>query len=205
MEKRNPIVYLKEHPELISSRVWDASLGQIVFRSLDASDASIFFAYLQGLSEKTKSRFRPHPLDKATAKALCAEIYCADTIRLLATLKSGTEEEIIAYFVLLLGVREPELERYQKAGIRLDPASDCTLAPSVGDEYQDKGLGSLMMRHLITIALRLGRRRMVLMSGTHETNPRAIHFYEKHGFKEISSFEKPPGYKNYDMLLEIGS
>jgi ribosomal protein S18 acetylase RimI-like enzyme len=100
-------------------------------------------------------------------------------------------------------VREAELERYRKAGITLDPTSDCTLAPSVADAYQDQGLGSLMMRYLISIAQRLGCQRMVLLSGTHETNPRAIHFYLKHGFTKIGTFEKPPGFDNYDMMLKL--
>ena len=73
----------------------------------------------------------------------------------------------------------------------------------MGDDYQDRGLGSLMIRHLIAITRRLGRRYIVLMSGTHETNPRAIHFYKKHGFKVIGTFENPPGFENYDMFIEL--
>lgn len=203
MGKRITSVNLEEHPEIISLRVQDSFLGEITLRSLESGDVDIFGDYLLGLSERTRSRFRPHPLDRATAEALCANIDYSETIRLVATSGSGQQEEIIAYFVLLLGVREAEVERYQRADIRLDPASDCTLAPSVGDGYQDRGLGSLMMRHLIAVARRLGRRNMVLMSGTHETNPRAIHFYKKHGFKVIGTFENPPGFENYDMYLQL--
>jgi ribosomal protein S18 acetylase RimI-like enzyme len=203
MDDRISIADIKERPERISKTVWDASQRQILFRSLEAGDAEIFGKYLLDLSEKTQRRFRPHPLGRATAEALCAHIDFTNTIRLVATSRSGSQEKIIAYFMLQLGVREAELERYRKAGITLDPTSDCTLAPSVADAYQDQGLGSLMMRHLISIAHRLGRKHMVLLSGTHETNPRAIHFYEKHSFTKIGTFEKPPGFDNYDMMLKL--
>ena len=132
MGKRITSVNLEEHPEIISLRVQDSSLGEITFRALESGDGDILGDYLLGLSEKTRSRFRPHPLDRATVKALCANIDYADTIRLVATSGAGKQEEIIAYFVLQLGVREAEVERYQRADIRLDPGSDCTLAPPWG-------------------------------------------------------------------------
>jgi hypothetical protein len=38
-----------------------------------------------------------------------------------------------------------------------------------------------------------------LPSGTSVT----LHFYEKHGFHAVHTFECPPGCGNYDMVLEI--
>jgi ribosomal protein S18 acetylase RimI-like enzyme len=72
----------------------------------------------------------------------------------------------------------------------------------VSDEFQNRGLGSLMMKHVIAVARRLGRRRMILSGGTQATNARAIHFYQKHGFRKVGEFETP-GMNNFDMVLEL--
>ena len=94
-----------------------------------------------------------------------------------------------------------ERERYARLGIVLDDQSDCTLAPSVADEYQNRGLGSLIMDHLLDLMLRIGRKRLVLMGGTRAHNERAIHFYRKFGFRKVGEFDT--GVNNYDMIVEI--
>jgi hypothetical protein len=44
---------------------------------------------------------------------------------------------------------------------------------------------------------------MLLLGGTQASNQRAMHFYAKHHFRTIGSFEEPVGVLNYDMLLEL--
>jgi ribosomal protein S18 acetylase RimI-like enzyme len=44
---------------------------------------------------------------------------------------------------------------------------------------------------------------MVLFGGTYATNHRAIHFYKKHGFRTVGTFERPDGRSSYNMLLEL--
>jgi GNAT superfamily N-acetyltransferase len=168
-------------------------------------DAQILGQYFLGLSDATQQLYGPHPFDQATADALCAQIDYADTIRLIATIGAGDGEQVIAYFILILGAREEEQERYNSLGLPLDSRTDCTLAPSVADAFQNQGVGSAMMRHLILVARRLGRRRMVLFGGTYATNHRAIHFYQKYGFGKVGTFEHPQGVYNHDMLLELAS
>ena len=85
----------------------------------------------------------------------------------------------------------------------MNAAQDCTLAPSVADDYQSKGLGSVLMRRLVEIAREIGRTRMVLWGGTQATNDRAVHFYHKHGFTTVGEFQEPPGFNNYDMILDL--
>jgi GNAT superfamily N-acetyltransferase len=73
----------------------------------------------------------------------------------------------------------------------------------VADAFQNQGVGSLLMARLIQIARRLGCKRMVLLGGTQAANHRAVHFYQKHGFRTVGTFEWPAGCDNYDMLLEL--
>jgi ribosomal protein S18 acetylase RimI-like enzyme len=166
------------------------------------TDAPILGQYFLGLSEQTKAYFGPHPFDQATASRLCATDY-TNTIRMIATIGGGDAETVVAYMIFILGVRDAELERFRQAGISLDSETVCTIAPSVADAYQDQGLGSRLMLHLIHIARRLGNERMVLFGGVYATNQRAIHFYEKHGFRTVGAFARVDGRISYNMLIEL--
>ncbi len=175
----------------------------VTFRPLERSDAAILGPYFLGLSEETRRRYGPHPFDQATADLLCANLNYADTIRWIATISHAGGEQVIAYFILVPGIAEAERKRYTALGITLDTAQDCTLAPSVADAYQNTGLGSRLMAHLKEVARRMGRRWMVLMGGVFVANERAVHFYEKHGFRKVGGFENSPGMPSYDMIMEL--
>ena len=86
--------------------------------------------------------------------------------------------------------------------VALDPQFHCTLAPSVADAYQARGLGSALLPVLINTARRLGRTHIALWGGVRADNPRAEHFYRKFGFVELGQFEAG-GSNNYDMLLAL--
>jgi diamine N-acetyltransferase len=183
-------------PELVTTIV-TANGAPLTVRPLAATDTLRLGAYFVGLSAATRRRFGPHPLDAATAVRLCASLNPAQVLRMVATI--GDEEAIVAYLILLLGVTEHEQARYAMAGLSLDPALDCTVAPSVADAYQNLGIGSPCLGALIHIARDLGRRVMVLLGGVQATNERAVHVYRKHGFETVGSFEYPAGVVNIDM------
>lgn len=68
---------------------------------------------------------------------------------------------------------------YKHAGI------DVTL----GDRYQDRGLGTRALRRLIRYLIdERGHHRMTIDPSVH--NPRAIHVYEKVGFKPVGVMRK---------------
>jgi GNAT superfamily N-acetyltransferase len=188
---------------LISTTVTFRDGTPVVLRALTSSDAQTLGDYFLSLWAETKRRYGPHPFDRATAEALCAAVDPSSILRLLGTVQGAGGEQIIAYFILILGIREDDAHRYDKLGIPLNAETDCTLAPSVADAYQSKGLGSLVMQHLLDVARCMGRQRMVLWGGTQATNDRGIHFYHKHGFRTVGEFEEPPGFNNYDMILDL--
>jgi ribosomal protein S18 acetylase RimI-like enzyme len=191
------------NPMLLVSPVLLKSGQQALFRPLMAQDAQTLGRYFLSLSPATRSLYGPHPFDQATADHLCATINPAENLRMIATLNTTPQEQIIAYFILQMSVTNDDAQRYAKLNIPLDSATDCTVAPSVADAYQSQGLGSALMRLLIDVAGRLGRQRMVLMSGTQARNHRAIRLYQKLGFRKVGEFLYTNGINNYDMILDL--
>ncbi len=170
-------------------------------RLLSAGDANMLGAYFLGLSDTTRGFYGPHPFDQATADKICGEIHHADTLRMLAVTEEDGQERIVAYFIALFGIRDDDRTRYDKLGIELDSTTDCTLAPSVADDYQNTGVGSLVMIQLIDVLRRCGRKRLVLFGGVQERNARGVHFYKKFGFQKVGEFMSKMN--NYDMIAEI--
>jgi diamine N-acetyltransferase len=173
----------------------------ILIRPLRADDAARLGDYFRGLSKQTRGRYGPHPFDQQTADAICAGLDPAALLRLVATLPGADGERIIAYMLLKMGVLEADQRRYAEMGIPLDPETDCTLAPSVADDYQNQGIGSRMLRHIIEVAPKHGRRRIVLWLGVQATNDRAVHFYTRCGFRKVGEFFTDKN--NFDMILDL--
>src|SRR5262249_40104118 len=128
----------------------------VTIRPLRADDAERLVSYFSSLSAQTRARYGPHRFDEQTAHSICASLDPADILRMVASISHAGEERLIAYVLLKMGVLEEDRQRYEKLGIPLDADTDWTLAPSVADEYQDQGIGSLMMQHLLDVAPRLG-------------------------------------------------
>ena len=118
-----------------------------------------------------------------------------------ACCEGRADPEIVAYFLLYLSIGEHSRGRYAVYGIPLDDHLDCEFAPSVADAWQSRGLGSAMMPPLLEIARRLGRRRLILAGGVQALNARAVHFYEKFGFRNVGEFTNQV--RNVDMILEL--
>jgi ribosomal protein S18 acetylase RimI-like enzyme len=188
-------------PSFLTSTVQHRSDESITVRPLRANDVDRLLEYFGSLSPQTRSRYGPHPFDEPTARAICASLDPADVLRMVATIPGAEGERIIAYLLLKLGILEADRQRYEKLGIPLDAATDCTLAPSVADEYQNQGVGSLMMQHIVAAAPKLERRRIVLWLGVQATNERAVHFYTKWGFRKVGEFFTNKS--NFDMILDL--
>jgi len=174
---------------------------QALLRPLQTDDAQRLWAYSASLSAETRRRWGLHPVDEAAADALCATLDPADILHLVATVAHAGEERIIAYFLLKHGVLDRDRQRYESLGIPLDRATDSTLAPSVADDFQNQGVGTLMLHHVLRAATLLGRRRVLLWGGVQATNARAIHFYKKSGFVKVGEFYTDKN--NHDMILNL--
>ena len=133
---------IQDQPSRIATSFHHASGHEITFRPLEADDAQILGEYFLSLSAKTKQRYGPHPFDQPTAERLCANIDYTQAIRLIATVGTGAQVKMIAYFILIFGTTKSDEAHYQGVGISLDPKSDCTVAPSVADAFQNQGIGA---------------------------------------------------------------
>ncbi len=165
-------------------------------RSLAAQDSMLLARYFAELSEETKTRFQPHPLTAEKARDITRNPH-ESTFRLV--LFHGTR--ICGYFILEAEMSIHEKTRYAEHGIELESGLDVLFAPSILDEYQNTGLASSVMPHLLDLARRINARSLVLMGGTQETNARAIAFYEKFGFKRFGGYSTEMF--NHDMRLVL--
>lgn len=165
-------------------------------RSISVNDIITLADYFTALSEDTKRRFQPHPLTAEYAENI-ARSPSETSIRTI--LLDGSK--VIGYFILETAMSPHEAGRFAEHGIELVSGSDVLFAPSILDEYQNKGLASEVMPILIDFLKRKNFRSLVLMGGTQETNSRAIAFYEKFGFVKCGGYQTE--FFNHDMQLVI--
>jgi len=196
-------------PDCITE-TFDFEGESITFRALRSDDGDLFGRYLEDLSEATERLFRPHALTMEAGRKVCEEVDRSGFLRLIATTSNEMEETAIAYLSIGLGARSGEIARYEGYGIGLDDQTDCLFAPSVADAYQNCGLGSVLAPRVLTLAKRLGYKRMVLQGGTQKVNHRGIHFYEKLGFVTVGEFVSSANLDgqmvsigNWDMMLDL--
>jgi len=194
---------IAEHPERLTTPIRLRGGESFVFRSLRKDDGARLGRYFEGLSEQTRGWFGPHDLSAESAQQLAQDSARAGTLRLVAVTADEDEPGIVAYFILQLGVRLPDQERFGAWGLPVYDERDCTLAPSVADAHQNRGLGSALMRATLELARRAGRKRMVLWGGVPVANRRAVHFYEKFGFREVGRFGETA--EKCDMVLDLRS
>jgi len=193
---------VERNPNAITQVVMSDGL-RIILRALRADDAFLLGAFFLGLSDDTKSRFGPHPFTTEEAENLCSHINFRETIRIIGVIDAEGEPRMIAYFIFIPGFGDRERERYAGRGIRLDAESDCSVAPCIADDFQNRGMGSALMPRVLRIAKRLGYRRALLIGGVKAMNLRGIHFYEKMGFRKVGMFSTSGGIENYDMIMEL--
>ena len=170
---------------------------KIILRTLRLEDRAALAVYFESLGVETRRRFQPHPLTQEATVAVCNEGE-SSTVRLVIERKG----DLIAYFILDRGLPVYETPRYREFGIDLAAGSDLLFAPSVADAWQNRGIASLAMPHLIAFARQLGARSLVLMGGTQATNHRAIAFYEKFGFKRFGGYQTDVFNHDMRLLLE---
>lgn len=171
----------------------------VIFRPLVRDDSVSFGIFLDSLSEETRKKFGPHPINSEEAKNICNNLNYAEMLRLVVV---NLNKEIVGYVILSFLLRKSQVVRYKNYGIHLAPGKDACIAPVIADRYQNKGIGTKMLLKTLELARALGLRIIILWQGTQVSNTRAIHTYEKLGFKKNAEFERY-GTVNCDMYLEL--
>lgn len=192
---------LTDDPALFAGAVQTAAGIPFTVGLLERSDEAALGRYFDSLTEAVSGVYGPHPLHSAHAGVMCADI---DYTSLLPFLAWTQDEEpaVAAYFLIHVGVRPGDGQRYVDHGEPLVDDQCATLAPCVADRWLEQGLGSAMMPYVIDSLRRLGRTRLVLWGGVRGDNPRAQHFYRKFGFRHVGDFTAN-NINNLDMVLDL--
>lgn len=170
---------------------------QVLLRRLDSGDLDRLLAYLEHLSEATKKRFGPHPFDRQSV----IDFYDNPHVHLGYVAQDLASDAIVAYSIIKIGYLQHDSQRLQSYGLALDPATDCTFAPSVADVWQSCGVGKGLWTFILNDLKTRGIRRVILWGGVQSDNEKAVSFYRKNGFKTLGRFEYN-GW-NDDMMLEV--
>ena len=173
-----------------------SSGDRLTFRPLLPDDDLRLAEFLAALSPQTRAFSTFPSYDLATAREMCTAIARYDKLRFVAT----TSERIVALFELSFDLTADDLVRYHSYGIPLDTATDCRFGPTIADDYQNRGLGSLLLPYVVDIARRFGQRRMILWGGVMANNQWAIHYYQNHGFQIAGEFHNDANIACYDMI-----
>jgi len=168
-----------------------------LIRPLRPQDGPALTALLTGLSETSRKQFGPHPLDGATAHALCANLDPHQSLHLVMVAPDG---HFLAYLVLRMTLADYELERFLRYSLDLDEVPAASLAPVVAEGHQSRGYGKQMLHFGVDLCRALGRQAIILMGGVQMQNQRAVRFYLGAGFRRLGGFEYPAGQRNDDMI-----
>ena len=162
-------------------------------------DKENLLKYFNRLSQESKKRYGPHPF---TMEAI-ADIYEDDKNYRMFVAKSSDDNEIIAYTVVKLGWVDFDSERLLSYRLFLD-SKDATIAPSVADHWQGKGLGSKFFKYVIDyLKIELKIKRLILWGGVQSDNEKAARLYKRFNFRHLGDFEHNG--MNMDMLLEMNN
>ncbi len=168
-------------------------------RFLESNDNEKLFEYFdQRFSKESKSRFGPHLFDKDTINLIC-KTPDNEITRYVAT---DGENNIVAYMLIKQGMIDWDKERYILRGQSYDHNTSVTFAPSVADEWQSSGVGSIMNSIIEDDLEKRNIRHIILWGGVQATNDKAVNFYKKLGYQYIASF-RHDGKDNFDMVKQL--
>ncbi|MER5977277.1 GNAT family N-acetyltransferase [Streptomyces sp. NPDC001857] len=187
-------------PALLTRRVDLGDGTEAVFRPLTHADTEGLAEFLRELSPESRRFSTFGGYDLAFARELCDAIARYDKLRLV--LEEAGSGRIVGLLELALDLHPSDIARYREAGIALT-AADCRFGPTLADDHQGRGVGTLVFPLVADVARRFGRTRIVLWGGVLADNARAVRFYEKQGFRTVGAFTEADGTRALDMILDL--
>lgn len=166
---------------------------EFIFRELQNDDNIRLGLFFESLSNETRLKYAPHPLNQEFAEKLCCHLD-KNTIRFVVL----DTDEIVGYFIIDFNYNEHDSHRYKNYGISIDPKLDPLFAPCIADKYQNQGISSQAMNYIFDYCRKIKIRSLILMGGTQESNITAVNFYKKSGFQECGVF-----FTEYNTLNNI--
>ncbi|MEV5750263.1 GNAT family N-acetyltransferase [Actinoallomurus sp. NPDC052308] len=192
---------IAEDPLRLTNRLKSHDGSEVIFRPLTHADTEHLAAFLEALSCESRRFSTFEGYDLATARELCDAIARYDKLRLV--LEEVPSGRIVGLLEFSLDLTSADVSRYQEAGIRLAETTDCRFGPTLADDYQGRGVGTIVIPLITEVARLLGRTRIILWGGVRADNPRAIRYYEKNGFRPVGFFTEADGSLSLDMMLDL--
>lgn len=177
---------------------------KVVFRPLAHSDVTMLAVFLENLSPVTRERSTFDSYDRACAEELCGAINKYDKLRFVCTAGRDGGERIIGLLELSFGIPPSDLQRYRDVGINLSEDTDVRFGPTLADDWQGKGVGTLAFNRIAEIVKGFEKSRILLWGGVLVSNTPAIEYYKKLGFTVAGTFQNE-GVDHLDMIYLISS
>ena len=136
------------------------------FRPIQATDMEMLWEMFSTLSEKSLSNLVP-PFTRERIEGWTGSIDYDKVLTIVAVTKKKSVQRIVGSASLVFNAREVFKHKAE-------------LSIAVHEDYQDKGLGTALLRHMLNIAKLKGLRKISLCVNT--DNDRAVHVYKKLGF-----------------------
>ncbi|HXX88250.1 MAG TPA: GNAT family protein [Candidatus Acidoferrum sp.] len=152
---------------------------RVDFRPVQSGDTEMLWKMFTTLSEKTVSNLVP-PFTRERIERWTSNIDYDKVLTIVAVIEEKNEQRIVGS--VSLGFNEREVFRHKGE-----------LGIAVHDDYQNMGVGSAMLKHMLDIA-RMKKLTKVSLS-VDTVNDRAVHIYEKAGFEIEGKLREEKYYK----------
>jgi putative acetyltransferase len=140
---------------------------KVNFRPEQSGDTEMLWKMFSTLSEKSVSNMVA-PFTRERIERWTGNIDYNKVLAIVAVIEEKNEQRIVGS--ASLGFNEQEVFRHK-----------AELGIAVHDDYQNMGIGSAMLKHLLDIARMKKLTKVFLLVDTR--NDRAIHIYKKAGFE----------------------
>ena len=140
---------------------------KVVFRPEQSGDTEMLWEMFSTLSEESASNLIP-PFTRERVESWTNNINYDEVLTIVAVVEEKSKQRIIGSASLKFNQQEA-LKHKTELGI------------TVHDDYQNMGIGTALLKHLIGIARMKKLNKIYLQVST--TNDRAINLYKKAGFK----------------------
>lgn len=148
--------------------------GEVLLRPEQSDDTEMLWEMFSTLS-KESMEYLIHPFTRERIEEWTSNIDYSKHLPILAIIQEDHKKRVIGTASLSFHSRESNKHKAE-------------LGITVHDDYQDQGLGTIMVKHLLEIAQGKKLKKIYLRVDT--KNNRAIHVYEKCGFKIEAKLEK---------------
>jgi putative acetyltransferase len=152
--------------------VWETTFTladgrKVDFRPKQSTDTEMLWNMFSTLSEKSLSNLVP-PFTRKRIEGWTSKIDNDKVLTIVAVLREKDKQRIVGSASLSFNTLEIFKHKAE-------------LSITVHDDYQNKGIGTAMLKHLLSIARMKTLRKVWLLVNT--DNDGAVHLYQKVGFE----------------------